>query len=39
MNNDFYSLGMLITGRAWKDYPELGIMDVIAAKIADEENT
>ncbi len=37
MSDYFYSLHMLITGRAKSDYPNLSAMDVIAYCIADEE--
>lgn len=37
MNPYFYSLGMLVTSRGWRDHQTLTAMDLLAEQIADEE--
>jgi hypothetical protein len=36
MSPYFYSLGMLVNGRAWYDPPEVSAMDVLERAIADD---
>lgn len=37
MSPYFYSLGMLVTSRGWKDSLYLSAMDLLAMQIADDE--